>query len=831
MLSTQKPFWSLSADETLASLQSSRRGLSAQSAAARLATFHRNEIVYGHRLGNIAIVANQLKSLLIVLLLVAGAMTVALGEWIEAWVIFAAIFINTLLGYWQENKAENALALLRSYIRTRARVIRDGADHDIDATELVPGDVIRISQGDRIPADARLLYANNLEVDESILTGESLPTAKSAEGVAGTAPISERASMVYSGTLAAQGMADAVVTATDNQTEFGAIAALVARRDREMTPLQLAIHRFSIKFGIVLAILAGALFAVGAGLRYDVFEMFLISVAVAVAAVPEGLPIALTVILAIGVQRLAARKGIVRKLVAAETMGSVSLILTDKTGTLTQANMQVADIIPFDGTEESHKKALIRLAVLNTNVIIENPDDTPKDWNIVGRPLETALVREAAAYGVILPRVLEEAAVIDRLPFDSAHKLSAAFIRDESPMVVLFGAPEKLIEASTLTTVERAQLLAVVEAHARDGERVLAVAKKSDQRHDLKQRTFHGFTFAGLITFRDPLRPSVRDAIQRIGQAGVKTFIVTGDHQGTADAVARELGLATVYARVTPEQKVAIVQKYQQQGEIVAVTGDGVNDAPALKAADIGIAVGSGTDVAKSVADLVILDDNFETIVAAIEEGRRIVDNIRKAMVYLFSNVFDGLFLIGGSLLLGLALPLNALQILFVNFFVDSFPAVAFAFERGIDGIGPRPRSLREGLFDPTMKFMTLIIGGLTSVLLFGLYALLLKFGFDEMLVRTFIFGSFATYTLFLAFAVRSLDKSILAYNPFSNWYLTGGVALGVAATLAVIYTPFFQSIFNTVPLPPVWLAGVLGVGVVNIAAIEVGKRLLRLLK
>ena len=358
-----------------------------------------------------------------------------------------------------------------------------------------------------------------------------------------------------------------------------------------------------------------------------------------------------------------------------------------------------------------------------------------------------------------------------------------------------------------------------------------------------------------MITFRDPLRPHASQAIKEIAAAGVKTIIVTGDHRGTAEAVARELGLvdgkgavltgddlmyltkeeletrsreATLYARVTPEQKVMIAKLYQERGEVVAVTGDGINDAPALHTADIGVAVGSGTDVAKSVADLVILDDNFETIVAAIKEGRRILRNIRKVIIYLLSNSFDELFLIGGALILGVAMPINALQILFVNLITDSFPSFAFAFENGIDDHGNHPYKLRKNLFDREMKFFILIIGALSSVFLFALYLVLLKVGFAGELIRTFIFASFASYTLFLTFSLRSLRKSILSYNPFSNKPLTIGVSIGLLLIAAAIYFPWLQQILNTIPLPPFWLLGVIGVGLINISAVEFGKWLFR---
>ena len=426
-----------------------------------------------------------------------------------------------------------------------------------------------------------------------------------------------------------------------------------------------------------------------------------------------------------------------------------------------------------------------------------------------GRALEISLVKGAAKNGVLLRKILEQIKIIDRLPFDSKHKFSASifeidscsprFASEAGVHLALFGAPEIILRFTNLSREEQKKMVEKIEERAFAGERVLGVASRlvvAGHEDILRQQNFNNLNFDGLITFRDPLRPHVSQAINEIAAAGVKTIIVTGDHLGTAEAVARELGMiagkgaaltgddfihltkeelearsreAVLYARVTPEQKVTIVKLYQERGEVVAVTGDGINDAPALHTADIGVAVGSGTDVAKSAADLVVLDDNFETIVAAIKEGRRILHNIRKVIIYLLSNSFDELFLIGGAIILGIALPINALQILFINLFSDNFPAIAFAFEDGIDDPGNRPYKLRKNLFDREMKFFVLIIGVLSSIFLFALYIALLKIGFNEELTRTFIFASFASYALLLAFSLRSLGKSILSYNPFSN--------------------------------------------------------------
>lgn len=854
----REPFWSMDAKEVFNVLNTNFFGLDNKEVAARLEIFGPNVIKEYRRLPKLEIVLQQFQSLLVIILIVAGIVTVFLGEWIEAGVIFAAIILNVFFGFWQENKAETILELLKTYVRVRTRVRRSNQEHEIDASGLVPGDIIRIAQGDRVPADARLLFINNLEIDESILTGESLPVEKNISTLLPATALSERKSVVFSGTLVMQGFADAVVTATGNETEFGKIAGLVTEKDKKSTPLQRSVQRFAAYSGVVLLIFTLLLFGFGLYAGKAIYDMFLISVAVAVSAVPESLPVALTVIMAIGVRRLAGRKGIVKRLLAAETLGSTSIILTDKTGTLTQAKMELTSALPYNNDNAAERKtSLLSRALITTDVVIENPQDAPEKWLMSGHALEVSLVKGAIQNGVLLTKVLDRIKILDRLPFDSKYKYSASIFQTDSRIhLVLFGAPEIILRFTDLPQEEQKKIVEKIEERAFAGERVLGVASRNiaaEYKNILRQQNFNNLNFDGLITFRDPLRPHVSQAINEIAAAGVKTIIVTGDHRGTAEAVARELGMvdgkgavvtgddlryltkeeletrsreATLYARVTPEQKVIITKLYQEKGEVVAVTGDGINDAPALHTADIGIAIGSGTDVAKNAADLVILDDNFETIVAAIKEGRRILHNIRKVIIYLLSDSLDEVFLIGGALLLGITIPINALQILFINFFSDSFPAIAFAFEDGIDDLGNHPHKLHKNLFDREMKFFILITGILSSAFLFILYLVLLKIGLVEELTRTFIFASFASYSLFLTFSLRSLKKSILSYNPLSNKPLTIGVGIGLLLITAAVYIPWLQQILNTVSLPPLWLLGVFGVGLINISAVEFSKRL-----
>ena len=855
----KKSFWALKSGEVLDLLETTNEGLSEEEVLERRELFGINKIAAEKRSSlKLRIFFNQCKSPLIFLLAIAGTITIILKDYPDAAVIFAAVLVNIALGFYQENKAEEALAHLKSYIEERIRIIRDNREYEIATEDLVPGDIVRISQGDRIPADARLIYTNDLMVDEAILTGEALPVHKNTEPVGFQATLGDQTPMVFSGTLVVQGFANAVVCKIGSATEIGRIATMVKEKKREETPLQKAIVSFSVRAGVILVILTAIVFFIGIFTGRSLLEMFLTSVAILVSAVPEGLPIAMTVILAIGVQRLAKKNGVIRKLLAAETLGNTTVILTDKTGTLTEAKMELSQITVFNQKNGITDDFVMRLAVVNSDVIIENPRDPHDKWRIIGRPLEVAVIKAANKMEILPQRVKQTMAVLDYLPFNSSNKFSASLIDYEGKTFsCLFGAPDIILHSSTKTSeAEKKKISQAIDAMAYSGERVLGIAIKEvadpeKEKGLVSRKKFDGFDFIATITFTDPIRPGVRDTIHRIGQVGIKTVIVTGDHRGTAEAIAKELGfpihaehvingpdldvmpmeelkhrlpLLRIVSRVSPEGKVKIVQAFQEAGEVVAMTGDGINDAPSLKQADIGIAMGSGTDVAKDVAELVLLDDNYQTIVAAINEGRRTVENIRKVIVYLLSSVFDELVLIGGSLVMGVALPLSAIQILWVNFFTESFPALALAFEDGIDYLLEKPKKMNKNLLDKEMRFLIFAVGIPSSALLFVLYLILLKLGFDEMLVRTFIFASFGTYTLLLVFSVRSLQKSIIRYNPFSNRYLVLGSAFGLLMVIGPLYLPFFQKLMGTVALPPAWLLGVFGIGVLNILAIEFGK-------
>lgn len=860
-----KKFWALTATEALQALEVTDGGLTSAEATQRQKVFGRNDIGSGPTLTRLSIFLSQFKNPLIFVLLIAGGITIALKDYHDAAFILAAAGINAFLGFYQESKAERALEDLKTYVTQRVRVRRDGREFEIDSVNLVPGDVLHLLPGVRIPADARLLYVNDVLVDQAILTGESLPVEKVVEPDSEKAAVADRGSMVFSGTTLISGVAEAVVVAIDDQTELGKIARLVRATNREITPLQASIGKFSVTTSAFFFVLSALMFFIARSSGIAMLDAFLISVAVLVAAVPEGLPIVMTVILAIGVQRLARKNGVVRRLSAAETLGSTTVIMTDKTGTLTQAKMSLETVKCYGGDEAID--FMMYTALLNADVVIENPKDDSAAWRIIGRPIDVAIVRAAGKRDLFIADLKERKRAVHILPFNSknkfaatVHPVSARFAdrinKKNGHILSLFGAPEVLLSFTNYPDERKALILADVERRAAAGERVVGVAYKEVENvndFSIKEHAhLSGVTFLGFLGFKDPLRPTVKYAIDKVMGAGVRVVIVTGDHEATAVAVAKELGIdvahehavlagsaldamsetellervahVNVISRVSPEGKMKVVKAFKARGEVVAMNGDGINDAPALREADIGVAMGTGTDVAKDVSDLVLLDDNFETIVAAVHEGHRILENIRKAIVYLFSTIFNELFLIGGALIIGVAMPLNALQILWVNFFTDSFPGISLAFEDKIDRLSDRPVHVQRGIFTGPMRAFLLINSVVSGALLLFTYTSLIERGFDLALVQTFIFGAFGVYSLFLIFAVRSLRRSIFHYNPFSNPSLLVSFAIGFASMLVAIYVPFFQRLFHTVALPAIWLWAVIGFGIVSILLIELMK-------
>lgn len=809
--------WSLTVDELFKALDSAEQGLTEQQAQERQQRIGRNELPPPADHGPLPLFLKQLKDPMIYVLFGAGAITFLLREWIESIVIACAILANASMGFWQEWKAQSILDALKNYIVVKTRVKRKGLEQWREAKDLVPGDIVVLKAGDRVPADIRLINLQDLKIDEAILTGESTPVEKALEIISPDSAIHSRTNIALSGTLVVEGAGEGIVVATGAQTAFGSIAALTASSAITSTPLQRSVEKLSLNIGILALFITLGVFGIGLSTGASWHEMLLLALAIGVSLVPEGLPIAMSVILAIGVERLAKKKGIIRKLSAAEALGSTTVILTDKTGTLTQASLSLSKVYSQD------PERAFQYAVIASQASIENPEQSPDRWRMMGSPIDTALLRAAHQEHYPIATWLKQTTIIERKPFSHATKYSASLVDYQGNKQLLFiGAPDRLTElCSNGPSQEEIQKLAST------GSRLIGIASDVAISNTIQDPS-STCTYIGTFAFEDPLRPNIPETVASILQSGVRTVMVTGDHPQTAASIAKRIGITSdkavvlhgdelrnmtdeqlieylpythAFARVTPEQKWRLVKAYQSQGELVAVTGDGVNDAPALRIAEVGVAMGSGTDVAKEAADIVILDDSYSTIVTAIHEGRRILNNIQKAATYLFSNAFNDLVMVLGSFALGIPSPLNALQILYANFFTDSFPAIGYAFETLEDQGTSAKHSLHEkDLLGKRLKLITLISAVLNGITLLTGYVFARNL-FDDATARTIGFASMGLSHIFVAIAYRSLYLPMMRYGLKGNNVFLAGLGIGVILITSAIYLPILNVALDTVPL------------------------------
>ena len=889
---SMKELYGSSAEEVLAALGTdAQRGLGEDEARARLARHGRNELAAERPTPAWQKFLGQFADPLVILLLVATAISAVL--WLlerdsalpyEAIAIFSVVLLNAFMGYIQESRAEQAVAALRRMAAARANVIRGGTRQSVTAAEVVPGDILLVEEGDTIAADARLIASSALQTAEAALTGESLPVSKEIEPLAAEAALGDRQNMVFSGTAATYGRGKGVVTATGMQTEMGRIAGMLKQVPPETTPLQKELARVGKLLGIV--VIAIAVVMIGTILLVEdiqglpaLFEVLILGVALAVAAVPEGLPAVVTAVLALGVQRMAKRNAIVRHLAAVETLGSASVIATDKTGTLTRNEMTVRAVVTasgqvdFGGTGYAPEGEVSRLTPelevelrraltvgdRASNALLQEQDGR---WMLQGDPTEGALIVAARKAGLADEALDARFERLGEVPFSSARKLMSTIHsdaeRDGRLLVFTKGAPDVLLgrcshqlvgaEARVLDQHRRGEILQANEALAGEALRTIGVAYRllpADALNDGFDDTLeHELVFAGLIGMIDPPRAEAKDAVARAKAAGIRPIMITGDHPVTAAVIATELGIASerralagaelekmsdealrrsvqevsVFARVNPEHKLRIVKALQADGFIVAMTGDGVNDAPALKTADIGVAMGiTGTDVSKEAADIVLADDNFATIVAAVDEGRAVFSNIRKFLRYLLSsNIGEVLTMFFGVLFAdmlglvptgaGVALPLVATQILWVNLVTDGAPALAL----GIDPPHPTamrrpPRPRGEGVLTGRMWAGIVFVGATMAIGTLGVLDASLPGGLiegsgDMPYAQTMTFTTLVLFSLFTVFNARSDERSAFA-DLFSNKWLWGAVALSLVLQAAVIYTPFLQQAFSTVSL------------------------------
>ena len=878
-------YYNLSAGKVLEKLKSNASGLLIKEAERRLEKYGLNQLLEEKKVSWLIILLSQFKSPLVYILVAAVLISFVLGDFIDGYVIIGAIVINVIVGFIQENKAQGALSALKKVITLQARVIRDGQKRLIKATEVVPGDIFFLEAGDKVNADARLITTNDLKANEASLTGESSPVLKNTEVLKGEVSLGDRKNSIFMGTVIIQGTGLAVVTRTGLETELGKIASLVHETKEEPTPLQKKLSSFSRKLGLIILAICVAILFIGLISGRDFIEMFTVSVAVAVAAIPEGLLVAMTIILALGMQRILKKQGLVRKLVAAETLGSTTVICTDKTGTLTEGEMRVdkfitkhhelnlksKSLVPKIGRAESHELMLaLRIGMLNNDAYIVNPEAELEKWKVYGNLTERALLIAGAQIGLVKEELEKETPRLATMPFDSTKKYMVTLheFKAKENIIYLKGAPEKVIAMSNfiksgetherLSQSDRQKIIRKYEVMSRKGLRMLALGYKriSVNEKNLKKMCdpCQDFTFVGLVGIKDPLRPEAKETIKTCQNAGIRTVMVTGDHKLTAMAIANEIGLGvkdknilegkdldkisdndltkrvkdiTVYARVSPKDKIRIVDAWQARGEVVAMTGDGVNDAPALKSADIGVALGSGTDVAKETADLVILDNNFKTIVAAVRQGRVIFDNIKKVALYLLSDSFSEVLLISGSLFFGLPLPLLAAQILWINLVTDGFPNIALANEPIEEEVMEgRPAPKDAPLLNKEMNFLIFLISLITGIGNLLLFYFIWKLTGDIERSRTIVFVALGLDSLLYVFSIRSLRHSIFTGGLFHNKYLILAVLAGLSLQLVAIYIPFLQNILRTVALGLIdWLI-ILVVCLLVITFIEISKHI-----
>lgn len=838
-------------------LRSDAGGLSSDEAAKRLEEFGPNELQVKGRVSPWTILLEQFKNILIIILLLATALSAFLGHGVEAIAITVIVLFAVILGFIQEFRAERAIEALREMAAPLATVVRDGRDERIPARDLVPGDLILLATGDKVPADVRLIEAVNLQTVEAALTGESAPVEKHSTPLQGESlPVADQKNMAFAGTAVTYGRGRAVIVATGMATEFGKIARMLEEVDTVKTPLQKNLDRIGKSlargaFAVVLVIVALGLF------RGQPFvEMLIFGVALAVAVVPEALPAVVTISLALGVKRMVRRNALVRRLPAVETLGSTSVICSDKTGTLTKDEMTVRRLyvaghtIEVSGTgyeptgtfsqnglatSDPPLSMLLRAAALASDARIEQRNGSGA-WEVKGDPTEGALVVAAAKAGLNKPELDAEFLRVSEIPFTAETKRMTTLHKTPGGVVAYAkGAPEVIVQScasqftetgvETLDDARRADVLEQARKMAGEALRVLAIAYKSNAVLENAEKEM---TLLGLVGMIDPPRPEAKAAVGRCEEAGIKVIMITGDHPLTAKAVAEELGISKdgrvvngveleawndtqlekevesieVCARVSPAHKLRVVSALQNRGQVVAMTGDGVNDAPALKKADIGIAMGiTGTDVSKEAAAMTLTDDNFASIVAAVEEGRGIFSNIKKYLMYLLSSNIGEIGLMAGATLAGLPLPLTAVQILYVNLATDGLPALALAVdppERGL--MQQPPRDSRTGIFTRPVVLL-MIAGGVWSALVnLGLFTWALNSGRTVAEAMTMTFVSLVLIQFFKAYNFRSDRHSVLR-QPFANKWLNIAIVWELIMLALILYVPVLERVFGTIAL------------------------------
>lgn len=883
-------------DAVLQALKTTRQGLSVAEATERLARHGPNVLPPPKTRSPLVRFLLQFHNVLIYVLLAAAVITALMGHFVDSLVILGVVVVNAIIGFIQEGKAEEALAAIRGMLSPHAQVLRDGRRQEIDAADLTPGDIVFLVSGDRVPADLRLIEVKSLKVEEAALTGESVAVEKQTEPVAAAAPLGDRASMAWSGTLVTYGQATGVVVATGSQTEIGRISRMLAEVERIETPLLRKLRHFGYTLTWVILTVAAATFAFGTLVRdYSAGEMFLAAVGLAVAAIPEGLPAILTITLALGVQAMARRRAIVRRLPAVEALGSVTVICSDKTGTLTRNEMTVQAVLtaeqefevtgvgyaPHGGFTLDGREAAVdahpvlrdtaRVALLCNDATLEPEGET---WRLNGDPTEGALVTLALKAGLDPKYEAEAWPRTDVIPFESEHRFMATLHHDHTGRgwIALKGAPERVLALCTRQResmgdqpLDAARWHTAMQAIAARGMRLLALAVKpaaADKRVlDFADVEAGDFTLLAVAGIADPPREEAIRAVADCRTAGIRVKMITGDHAATASAIGAQLQLADeihavtgseleamdadalrraavateIFARASPEHKLRLVKALQAEGQVVAMTGDGVNDAPALKRADVGVAMGmKGTEAAKEAAEIVLADDNFATIAAAVEEGRRIYDNIRKAIVFILPTNGGQAGVLIAAIVLGLAsLPITPVQILWVNIVTAVTLALALAFEPAERDIMRRPpRPPTEPILTPFMLWRIAFVSALLVSGSLGLFLWELERGASLEVARTATVNLLLLGEVFYLFNCRRLINPVLSWEGLTgNRWVWVAIAALVALQLAFTYAPPLQALFHTAALDAEAWGRILAFGLIVLLAVEAEKALVRRLR
>jgi calcium-translocating P-type ATPase len=851
-------FHSLTREEAERELGTGPGGLSGGEVARRRDLHGPNVLAEAEPTTRWQLLLHQFKSPLIYILLAATAVTLAIGEYIDAAVIFAVVALNASIGFFQERKAENAVRALMGLVSPRAHVVRDRVDQEVESRDLVPGDLVLLESGQRVPADLRLVTTTELNIDESLLTGESVPVSKRANPLPRETQLADRVNMVFAGSIVTSGRGQGYVVATGDQTELGKIATQVQTVAEQPTPLQQRMTQFAKIVGLAVAASAVATILIGVVLGESPADMFLVGVALAVSAVPEGLPVVFTITLAVGVNRMARRNAIIRRLPAVETLGSVTVIGSDKTGTLTENQMTVQELWTPRGSVRVSGEAPIsedvRLVLLAG--ILPNEaslSEVDGEEAVSGDPTEVALLVAARRLGMEPREERAKWEVVREIPFESERRYAASVRRNGGrPLIFVKGAPGEVLAMCAGAPADDVRHQAGELAGR--GLRVLAMAYGEPPAVDAEPS---GLTFLGLQGMLDPPRSGVLEAIAGCHRSGIRVVMVTGDHAGTARAIAGEIGIAgaddevltgadldelndeelvskagkvAVYARVSPTHKLRVVQALQKTGGVVAMTGDGVNDAPALKAADVGVAMGKGgTDVAREAADMVLADDNFVSIYEAVRQGRVTFDNLRKVTFFLISSGAAEVAAIVVAVAAGWPLPMLPAQILWLNLVTNGVQDVALAFEPAEPAIADRPpRPRREGIVSRLLWRRTVLVGLVMAAGTLGLFHWVLASGGTIDLARTVALTTMVLYQGFHAGNARSEHRSVFRLSPFSNPFLLLAVLGSVGLHIAALYVPFTQFVLRVEPIPLRMWVPIVGVALTVIVAVEIDKRLRR---